>query len=486
MNLKDILYKVRILEVIGSTDREITSVVFDSRKSENDCLFIAFKGTQLDGHKYIGQAINSGAKVIVCEELPEKINNKVTYITVKNSQEALAIISSNYFNNPSDKIKLIGITGTNGKTTIATLLFNLFRNLGYKVALLSTINNKINELIYTATHTTPDPIQLNSFLNDAVEEGCEFAFMEVSSHAISQCRIAGLEFKGGIFTNITHEHLDYHKTFKNYIETKKSFFDALGKNTFSLTNIDDSNGEFMLQNSKAQKYTYSLSKASDYKAKITESHIDGLLLQIQDKEIWTQLSGRFNAYNLLAVYATAILLQQEETTILTELSTLKPVEGRFDMIKSADGITAIVDYAHSPDALKNIIEAINNIREAGQNLITIIGAGGDRDKEKRPVMGKIAAANSEKVIITSDNPRTEDPNTIIKEIKAGIDIVNMKKTLTIPDRKEAIKTACMLANDGDIILVAGKGHEKYQEINGIRYDFDDKQVINEFFKNNNS
>lgn len=484
--LADILYKVDIVESIGPADKEVLSMVFDSRKAEKESVFVAFKGTQLDGHKFIEQAISAGAVAIVCENIPEMIHEGITYIRVENSQEALAIIASNFFDNPSEKINLIGITGTNGKTTIASLLYKLFQKLGFKVALLSTINNKINDEIYNATHTTPDPIHLNSFLNDAIEAGCEFAFMEVSSHAISQYRIAGLEFKAGIFTNITHEHLDYHNTFKNYIDAKKAFFDTLSKNAFALTNTDDRNGEFMLQNTTARKYTYSLSRVSDFKARILETHFDGLLLQIQDKEIWTQLSGQFNAYNLLAVFATAILLQQDETSVLTKLSTLQPVEGRFDMIKSLDGKTAIVDYAHSPDALENIIKSINNIREAGQNLITVIGAGGDRDKDKRPLMGKIASENCNKVIITSDNPRTEDPETIIKEIKKGIDVANMKNTLTISDRKEAIRTACMLANSGDIILVAGKGHEKYQEINGIRYDFDDKQIIREIFKTNNS
>ncbi len=480
--LKDILYKAGIIEVIGSTNIAITALSFDSRKIEKDSLFIAIKGTLSDGHKYIEDTITKGAIAILCEELPEAINDKVTYIKVKDTSAALGIIAGNFYDNPSEKIKLVGITGTNGKTTTVTLLFSLFKKLGYKVGLLSTVKNQINNEIIPATHTTPDAIQLNALLRQMIEKGCTHCFMEVSSHAVVQNRIAGVHFSGAVFTNITHDHLDYHKTFDEYIKAKKKFFDGLSSDAFALTNKDDVNGQIMLQNTKALKRSYSLRSMADFKCKVVENQFSGLLLNIDNQEVWSKLIGSFNAYNLLAVYATAILLKEDKTNVLTTLSTLSSVEGRFQYIRNNNGVVGIVDYAHTPDALQNVLKTIADIRTGNEQVIIVVGCGGDRDAAKRPIMAKIAGDLSTKVILTSDNPRSEEPEAILKEMQAGVDAVNFKKTISITDRSEAIKMACSIANDGDIILIAGKGHEKYQEIKGVKHPFDDMEVLQENLK----
>ncbi len=480
--LKDILYKVGILEVSGSTNVAISNIQFDSRKIEKDNLFVAIKGSISDGHKYINDTIESGAIAILCEQFPENTQERTTYIKVSNASKALGIIVSNFFDNPSEKIKLVGVTGTNGKTTIATLLFQLFRNMGHKAGLLSTVANQINTSIIPSTHTTPDAIQLNKLLAQMIEDGCSYCFMEVSSHSIEQNRVSGLEFTGGVFSNISHDHLDYHKTFDNYIKAKKQFFDELSANAFALTNKDDAIGEIMLQNTKATRYTYALQSMADFKCKIIENQITGLQLNINNKEVWSKLIGSFNAYNLLAVYATAVLLEQDETSILTALSTLNAVEGRFDYIRNNKGVIGIVDYAHTPDALQNVLGTINDIRTGNEKVITVVGCGGERDIEKRPAMSKIACDLSGKVILTSDNPRSEDVREIITQMEKGVDTVNRKKTLSIPDRSEAIKTACSLSEPGDIILIAGKGHEKYQDIKGVKHPFDDMLVLQENLK----
>jgi UDP-N-acetylmuramoyl-L-alanyl-D-glutamate--2,6-diaminopimelate ligase len=444
---------------------------------------VAVKGTTVDGHQFIQKAVDAGTGAIVCETLPETLQKEVSYIKVNNSAEALGHIASNFYDNPSEKLKLVGITGTNGKTTTVTLLYNLFEQLGYKTGLLSTILNKIHNKTISSTHTTPDAVALNELLHDMVEAGCDYAFMEVSSHAIHQHRIAGLKFSGGIFSNITHDHLDYHKTFKDYLLTKKKFFDDLPFEAFALVNIDDKNGRVMLQNTRAAKYTYSLKSMADFKAKILESQFDNMLLDIDGHQIYTLLVGEFNAYNLLAVYATAVLLDQDKQEVLTLLSTLKGADGRFEVLRSKNNITVIVDYAHTPDALENVLKTINKIRTTNEQLITVVGAGGDRDREKRPKMARIASRLSNRIILTSDNPRNEDPNEIIKEMQAGIEIIKKNATLSIADRREAIKTALMMAQPGDIILIAGKGHENYQEINGVKHHFDDKEVVMEIFQN---
>ncbi|MBL7889045.1 MAG: UDP-N-acetylmuramoyl-L-alanyl-D-glutamate--2,6-diaminopimelate ligase [Bacteroidia bacterium] len=480
--LKDILYKAGIIEVVGSTNIAITALSFDSRKIEKDSLFIAVKGTLSDGHKYIDDTIFKGAIAILCEEIPVNQNEKVTYIKVKDTSAALGIIAGNFYDNPSEKIKLVGVTGTNGKTTTVTLLFTLFKKLGYKVGLLSTVKNQINNDVIPATHTTPDAIQLNAMLRQMIEKGCTHCFMEVSSHAVVQNRIAGIHFTGAVFTNITHDHLDYHKTFDEYIKAKKKFFDGLGSDAFALTNRDDVNGEVMLQNTKATKRSYSLRSMADFKCKVIENQFSGLLLNIDNQEVWSKLIGSFNAYNLLAVYATAVLLKEDKTNVLTTLSTLSSVEGRFQYIRNSNGVVGIVDYAHTPDALQNVLKTINDIRTGNEQVITVVGCGGDRDAAKRPVMAKIACDMSNKVILTSDNPRSEEPEAIIKEMQTGVDAVNYKKTISITDRSEAIKTACSYANDGDIILIAGKGHEKYQEIKGVKHPFDDMEVLQENLK----
>ena len=467
---------------MGSTHTAIASVAFDSRKVKKDSLFIATKGTAVDGHDYISKAIELGAIAIVCEEIPATKFEQITYVKVSDSGYALGIIACNFYDNPSEKIKLVGVTGTNGKTTTVTLLFNLFKSMGYSVGLLSTVQNKINNTIIPATHTTPDALELNSLLSNMVDQSCEFVFMEVSSHAIVQNRIAGINFTGAVFSNITHDHLDYHKTFDEYIKAKKRFFDQLQPGAFALVNKDDKNGMIMMQNTRAKKNTYALQSVADFKCRIIENHLNGLLLNIDYQELWVKLIGTFNAYNVLAVYATAILLKQDKTNILTSLSNLNSVEGRFQYIKSPNGIIGIVDYAHTPDALKNVLDTIKELRTGNEQVITLIGCGGDRDSAKRPVMAAIACEYSNRVILTSDNPRSEDPELILNQMEQGINPIDAKKTLRITDRREAIKTACSISNKGDIILIAGKGHEKYQEIKGVKHDFDDLEILKETIK----
>lgn len=479
--LKDILYKAGAVELHGSTNLAILSLTSDSRKVEKNSLFVAVKGINSDGHNFIEMALEKGAIAIVCETLPEKLKDKVTYVIVQNSTKALGILAANFYDNPSSNLKLVGVTGTNGKTTVATLLHQLYSSLGYTSGLISTVRNIIADKIVEATHTTPDPVQLQKLLSDMVKAGCSHCFMEVSSHAVHQHRIAGITFQGGIFTNITRDHLDYHKTFENYFDAKQQFFNLLPENAFCLVNIDDPNGEAMSENSKAKIQSYALSQASDFRCKIMEKDFSGMLLRIDDKEVWTPLIGNFNAYNLTAVYAAAILLGQEKVRVLTALSKLRSVEGRFEYLKSQNNVTAIVDYAHTPDALLNVLNTIKEIRTGNEQLITIVGCGGDRDAGKRPEMARIATEFSNRVILTSDNPRSEDPEEIIKQMKAGIEPVHVKKTLSITSRKEAIRTASALAQTGDIILIAGKGHEKYQEINGVKHPFDDLLEIKETF-----
>ena len=480
--LSDILDGLAFTELHGSADVEITAIVFDSRKVIPGCLFVAIKGTLSDGHDFIPQAIQNGAIAIICETLPERVTGEVDFLMVADATIALGIVASNFYENPSTRLKLVGVTGTNGKTTIATLLFKLFRELGYKVGLLSTVENKVNDRIVQATHTTPDPVALNALLLEMVLEGCDFCFMEVSSHAIAQHRIAGLTFSGGIFSNITHDHLDYHKTFDNYLKAKKAFFDGLPASAFALTNSDDKNGNVMLQNTKAHKKSYGLKSMADFKARILENQFEGLLLQIDGEQVWFKMVGTFNAYNLLAVYATAMLLEQDKESILTILSKLTGARGRFEYIISTNKIIGIVDYAHSPDAVQNILSTIHDIRKSNEKVITVLGCGGDRDKTKRPIMAKTACEWSDKVILTSDNPRSENPVQIIKDMEEGVDQAFRRHTLSIVDRREAIKTACMLAAPGDIVLIAGKGHEKYQETNGVKAHFDDMEELIEQFK----
>lgn len=482
MNLRDILYKVTINAVVGNTDLIFSNLIFDSRNvSLNDC-FIAISGTLSNGHEYIKTAVDNGALAIICEELPQVIINGVTYVQVEDSKKALAIMASNYFGNPSEKIKLIGITGTNGKTTIATLLYNLFKKAGYKVGLLSTVKVLVDEKEYTATHTTPDSVTINYYLNEMAIDGVEYCFMEVSSHGIHQKRTEALTFAGGVFTNLTQDHLDYHKSFAEYRDVKKTFFDQLPKTAFALVNEDDKNGMVMLQNTKARKFTYALKTQADFKAQVLENQFSGLLLKINNNELWSKLIGNFNAYNLLAIYGVATLLELEELEILRIISELESVTGRFQYQISKKNITAIVDYAHTPDALKNVLETINSIRTGNETLITVVGCGGNRDAGKRPKMGHIASALSNKVIFTSDNPRNEDPDKIIEDIEKGVQPQNYKKTMAVTDRKQAIKTACQLAQSNDIILIAGKGHEIYQEIKGERFDFDDFHIVNHLLK----
>jgi UDP-N-acetylmuramoyl-L-alanyl-D-glutamate--2,6-diaminopimelate ligase len=477
--LKDILYKVTIEAVHGSTDLTIEKIEFDSRKVSNNDVFVAIKGTLSDGHQFIDKAISLGASVVVCEDLPVTLLENITYVKVQNSNQALSFLAANYYNNPSQKLKLIGITGTNGKTTIASLLYQMFKKAGYKVGLLSTVKIMVDEVEFKATHTTPDSLTINQYLDEMVEVGCEFCFMEVSSHGIHQKRTESLHFEGGVFTNLSHDHLDYHDTFAEYRDVKKSFFDNLPKSAFAITNVDDKNGVVMLQNTVARKRTYALKTYADFKAQVLENQLSGLVLKINTDEVWTKLIGSFNAYNLLAIYGVALELGIESNEALRLLSQLESVSGRFQFIISNSKITAIVDYAHTPDALENVLKTIEDIRTKNEQLITIVGCGGDRDKTKRPIMANIAALLSDKAIFTADNPRTENPQTIIEEMEAGVEGQNFKKTLSILDRKQAIKTACQMANSGDIILIAGKGHETYQEINGVRYDFDDMQIVQE-------
>lgn len=480
--LKDVLYKAGILEVRGSTAVEITDIAFDSRKVREGTLFVAVRGTQSDGHDFIEQVVSSGACAVVCETFPEVIKDSVTYVKVSDSASALGIIASNFHDNPSEKLKLVGVTGTNGKTTTVTLLFQLFRQLGFGAGLISTVRNQVNDQVIPSTHTTPDPVQLNELLSAMVEEDCAYAFMEVSSHSVVQQRIAGLTFAGGVFTNITHDHLDYHKTFDAYLKAKKGFFDGLSAEAFAITNSDDRNGEVMLQNTRAVKRTYGVRSMADFKCKVIENQFSGLLMHIDGQEILCRLVGSFNAYNLTAAYAAAIMLGQDKLKVLTALSALHPVEGRFDYITSSNKVVGVIDYAHTPDALKNVLSTIHDVNSGAGRIITVVGCGGDRDTAKRPVMARIACESSAKVILTSDNPRSEDPAAIIHQMEQGVDPQYAGKTLSIVDRKEAIKTAVALAHPGDIILLAGKGHEKYQEVKGVRHPFDDKKILDELFK----
>ena len=475
MRINELLKNIEC-DIVNNNNIDIKHITFDSRNIEVDTLFVAQVGVHVDGHNYITSAIEKGAVAVVCEQMPETIAPNVVYIKTADSNKALGYIASNFYDNPSTKLKLIGITGTNGKTTTVTLLHQMFRQLGFHTGLISTIVNKIDEKEIASTHTTPDAINLNRLLWQMVDNGCEYCFMEVSSHAIVQNRIGGLEFFGGIFSNITHDHLDFHKTFAEYISAKKTFFDNLPSSAFALTNIDDRNGEVMLQNTKAKKYTYSIQEIADFNGKILENTFQGLFLNINGKEVWTQLVGRFNAYNLLAIYATARLCDIDEMEALQQLSSLRAAEGRFEYV-SGQGITAIVDYAHTPDALKNVLQTVNDIRMDNQKLITVVGCGGDRDPLKRPIMATIACEMSDTLILTSDNPRTEDPEKILDEMEEGLTNKQKENTLRISNRQQAIKTACKLAGKGDIIVVAGKGHEKYQEINGVKHHFDDKEEL---------
>ena len=482
MKLSELLKNVKTIAIHGNTDVEVKGVNIDSRKIEDGHLFIAMKGTQVDGHKFISKAVESGAVAVLLEEMPETLDEKITYIQTASTEEEAGKVATMFYGEPSRKLKLIGATGTNGKTTIATLLYELFRELGYKVGLLSTVCNYIDDKEVPASHTTPDPIELNRLLADMVKAGCEYAFMECSSHAIHQHRISGLEFIGGIFTNLTRDHLDYHKTFENYRNAKKMFFDGLSKNAFVITNADDKNGMVMVQNTKAAVKTYSIKRMADFRAKILECHFEGMYLEIDGKEVGVQFIGKFNVSNLLAVYGTAVMLGKKPEDILVALSTLKSVNGRLEPIQSPEGFTAVVDYAHTPDALENVLGAIHDVLDnKGGHVITVCGAGGHRDKGKRPLMAQEAVKQSDKVILTSDNPRDEEPQAIIDDMLAGLDATQRKKVLTIVDRKEAIRTAAMMAQKGDVILVAGKGHENYQEINGVKHHFDDHEVIREIF-----
>lgn len=480
--LKDILYKVTINAVSGSTGVEVNAVDFDSRNIKQNDVFVAVAGTAVDGHDFIETAIKNGAVAVVCETLPEKLQDGITYVEVAHSSQALAFMAANYYDNPSENLRLVGVTGTNGKTTVTTLLYQLFKKAGYKVGLLSTVKIMVDDQEHKATHTTPDSLTINKYLKLMNDTGVEFCFMEVSSHGIHQNRTEGLHFEGGIFTNLSHDHLDYHNSFAEYRDVKKSFFDKLPKTAFALVNIDDKNGLVMLQNTKAKTYTYALKTYADYKAKVLENEFSGLLLKLNNNELWSKLIGSFNAYNVAAIYGTAELLGLETVEILRLISELESVSGRFQYLISEEKITAIVDYAHTPDALKNVLETINSIRTKNEELITVVGCGGNRDKTKRPKMAHIASALSTKTIFTSDNPRNEVPETIIEEMEKGVEPQNFKKTLSITDRRQAIKTACQMAGPKDIILIAGKGHETYQEIKGERFDFDDFKIVSDYLK----
>ena len=482
MKLNELLKAIQPTQVIGNQEVEIKEVNIDSRQVREGDLFMAMRGTQTDGHAYIASAIEKGAVAVLCEDLPEQLNDGVTYIQVKESEDAVGKLATTFYGDPTSKLKLVGVTGTNGKTTIATLLYNTFRYFGYKVGLVSTVCNYIDDEAVPTEHTTPDPITLNRLLGKMADCGCKYAFMEVSSHSIDQKRISGLKFAGGIFTNLTRDHLDYHKSVDNYLRAKKKFFDDMPKNAFCLTNLDDKNGMVMTQNTRAKVYTYSLRSLSDFKGKLLESHFEGMILDFNNRELSVQFIGKFNASNLLAVFGAAALLGKEEEEILVALSTLKPVSGRFETVRSPEGYTAIVDYAHTPDALVNVLNAIHGVVEGKGQIITVCGAGGNRDKGKRPLMAKEAAKLSNRVIITSDNPRFEEPQDIINDMLAGLDKDDMRKTISIVDRREAIKTACMLAQPGDVILVAGKGHENYQDVKGVKHHFDDKEILSEIMK----
>ena len=482
MKLNEVLKNITPIKIVGNDNVEITGVNIDSRRIKAGHLFVAIRGTQVDGHQFIDKAIELGADAVLCEELPEKFSGHVTYVQVESTEDAVGKVATLFYGNPSHKLKLVGVTGTNGKTTIATLLYNMFRKFGYKVGLLSTVCNYIDDVEVPADHTTPDPIELNELLAKMVEAGCEYAFMECSSHAIHQKRIGGLKFAGGLFTNLTRDHLDYHKTFENYRNAKKAFFDGLPKDAFAITNADDKNGMIMVQNTKATVKTYSIRSMADFRARILECHFEGMYLEIDGREVGVQFIGKFNVSNLLAVYGAAIMLGKKPEDILLVLSTLHSVSGRLEPIHSPEGFTAIVDYAHTPDALANVLNAIHEVLDGKGHVITVCGAGGNRDKGKRPLMAQEAVRQSDKVIITSDNPRFEDPQEIINEMLAGLNEQQMRKVISIVDRKEAIRTACMMAQKGDVVLVAGKGHENYQEIKGVKHHFDDKEVLHEIFK----
>ncbi len=483
MKLNEILKAVHPLTLTGTDEVEIKDIQMDSRKVAEGCLFIAVKGTQTDGHTYIAKAIESGAAAVVCETLPDTLKEGVTYVTVKDTEDAVGKLATVFYGNPTEKLDLIGVTGTNGKTTIATLLYNMFRRFGYKVGLISTVCNYIDGEAIPTDHTTPDPITLNQLLGRMSDEGCKYAFMEVSSHAVAQKRISGLTFAGGIFTNLTRDHLDYHKTVENYLKAKKAFFDALPKTAFALTNLDDKNGKVMVQNTKAKVVSYSLRTMCDFKGKVLEDGFEGMLMDINNREVNVQFIGRFNASNLLAVYGTACMLGKQQEDIMLIMSLLKPVSGRFDALRSPKGYTAIVDYAHTPDALTNVLNTIQEVLDGKGQVITVVGAGGNRDKGKRPIMAQEAVKQSDKVIITSDNPRFEEPQDIINDMLAGLSKDDMKKVISIVDRKEAIRTACMLAQPKDVILIAGKGHENYQDVKGVKHHFDDKEIVSEIFAN---
>ncbi len=482
MELKELIRPLQIIKILGNDRIEVSGIHSDSRKIEQGFLFVAVPGTQSDGHDYIDKAIENGAKAIVCQTLPENMSSEVAYVQVPDSADALGHIASIWYGEPSRQLTLVGVTGTNGKTTVATLLYDVFRQLGYKAGLLSTVCNYIDGIMLPATHTTPDPLAMNKLLSEMADAGCEYVFMEVSSHAVDQKRISGLHFKGGIFTNLTRDHLDYHKTFDAYRDAKKAFFDCLPASAFALINKDDKNGMFMLQNTPANKYTYSVLSLADFKGKVLESHFDGTLMTINEKEVNTRFVGKFNAYNLLAVYGAAVLLGESTDEVLLLLSLLHSVSGRFQTLRSPDGYTAIVDYAHTPDALTNVLNTIHEVLEGGGKVITVVGCGGNRDKGKRPIMAKEAVRLSDQVILTSDNPRFEEPQDIIDDMVAGLDVVEKKKALCISDRKEAIRTACALAQSGDVILIAGKGHEDYQEIKGVKHHFDDREIVKEIFE----
>lgn len=483
MKLKELLKPIQPVQVLGDIEAEITGVNIDSRLVEKGHLFMAMRGTQADGHAYIPAAIEKGAVAVLCEEMPGELKEGITYIQVADSEDAIGKVATAFYGDPTSKIRLVGVTGTNGKTTVATLLYNMFRHFGYKTGLISTVCNYIDDEAVPTEHTTPDPVTLNRLLGRMADEGCKYAFMEVSSHSIDQKRISGLKFAGGIFTNLTRDHLDYHKTVENYLKAKKKFFDDMPKNAFCLTNLDDKNGLVMTQNTRSKVYTYSLRSLSDFKGRVLESHFEGMLLDFNNRELAVQFIGKFNAYNLLAVFGAAVLLGKSEEDVLVALSTLHPVAGRFDAIRSPQGYTAIVDYAHTPDALVNVLNAIHGVLEGKGKVITVVGAGGNRDKGKRPLMAKEAADASDCVIITSDNPRFEEPQDIINDMLGGLNADDKKKTISIVDRKEAIRTACMLAEKGDVILIAGKGHENYQEIKGVKHHFDDKEILKEIFTN---
>ena len=482
MKLSELLKNIKPTAIVGDSEQKVTGIEIDSRKVAAGGLFVAMKGTQVDGHRFIEKAVEQGAVVVLCEDLPEKMPSDVTFVQVESTEEAVGPVATVFFGEPSLRLKLVGVTGTNGKTTIATLLYNMFRQFGHKCGLLSTVCNYIEDEAIPASHTTPDAIELNRLLAKMVESGCEYAFMECSSHAIAQQRIGGLQFAGGLFTNLTRDHLDYHKTFENYRDAKKKFFDDLPKNAFAITNADDKNGTFMVQNTRAQVKTYSTRSMADFRARLLECHFEGMYLEIDGREVGVQFIGKFNVSNLLAVYGAAVMLGKQPEEILVAMSTLKSVNGRLEPVHSPDGFTAIVDYAHTPDALENVLNAIHEVLDGKGKVITVCGAGGNRDKGKRPLMAQEAVRQSDRVIITSDNPRFEEPQAIIDDMLAGLDAKQMKKVLSIVDRREAIRTACMMAEKGDVVLIAGKGHEDYQEIQGVKHHFDDKEVVREMFK----